>query len=79
MVQWQLHDREWDDDDSPTTTMNGAFGGGPIFILFEGRLWIAQWWCNQYCRLDSMNLPMQVQALQEGRCKSTGGYEIATW
>ncbi len=42
MVQWQLHDREWDDDDSPTTTMNGAFGGGPIFILFEGRLWIAQ-------------------------------------
>ncbi len=42
MVQWQSHDSERDNNDSPMTTTNGVFGGSPIFILFEERLWTAQ-------------------------------------
>ncbi len=36
MVEWQLHDRERDDNDSLITTTNRAFGGKPIYILFYG-------------------------------------------
>jgi hypothetical protein len=37
MVQWQSYDRERDDNESPTTTTNGAFGCSPIYILFYKR------------------------------------------
>jgi hypothetical protein len=36
MVQLQSHDRERDDDDSPTMTMNGAFGISPILSYLKG-------------------------------------------
>jgi hypothetical protein len=48
------------------TTMNGAFGGSPIFNLFYGRLLTVQQRWDQYCRSNILNLPVRVQALQAG-------------
>ena len=78
MVQWQLQDRESDDNNSPMATMNGAFGGSPIFFFFYGHLLIAHQQFDQYRTSDTMNLPVQVQASRERRCESTGRCEIAT-